>query len=178
MTMPCATSVPSPSAGVPMLTGSHDDSGKTNRSAKPAATAPSSWAMTYIAARAGPMRPVIQTANVTAGLKWPPETAPSAETSTASARPWASATPTSPPLVSPVCWPSTTAPIPTKKKRKVPIASATRADDSRGMTWRTSRFEISASTLHAGVQRAGWHNACGPGRRTRTSEMNRCNSMD
>jgi hypothetical protein len=44
---------------------------------------------------------VIRNPRVIAGLKWPPERWPSAETITAMARPWANATATKP---SPVIW--------------------------------------------------------------------------
>src|SRR3954451_11536880 len=73
---------PSPRAGVPMPDGPQTDSGKTARSARPATRAPTSCATTYVTAFADPMRPAIQTPNVTAGLKCAPDTTPRAETST------------------------------------------------------------------------------------------------
>src|SRR5215210_1679838 len=86
------------------------------------------------------MRPVSHTPNVTAGLKWPPLTAPSAETRTASARPWASATPSTPPVSAPWrCPPRMTAPMPTKKNRNVPSASAARTE--------VRRFGIGSSSV-------------------------------
>src|SRR5437870_8644388 len=59
---------------------------------------------------------------VVAGLKWPPESTPKAETATERPRPCASAMATrlSPPV-------AMIAPAPTKKNRKVPATSARRA---------------------------------------------------
>src|SRR3954468_10712850 len=73
------------------------------------------------------MLPVNQTPNVTAGLKCAPETAATALTSTARTTPWASATASRPPGSRPIDsanTPTDTEPMPTKKNRNVPIASA------------------------------------------------------
>jgi hypothetical protein len=69
-------------------------------------------------ARSGTIRPVIRKPNVTAGLKWPPEMCPRAETMMARMRPWAAATARRlPPLVM-------TEPAPTKVSAKAPTNSA------------------------------------------------------
>src|SRR4051812_17066786 len=75
------------------------------------------WARMYARARRPVIRVASQRPNVTAGLKWPPDTAPSAETITASASPWAKATNVRSPA-------EATAAMPMKKKRNVPKNSA------------------------------------------------------
>ena len=65
---------------MPMWLGDQAASGKARRRAPPARTAPMSWATTYITLRRASILPAIHSPNVTAGLKWPPETAPSDET--------------------------------------------------------------------------------------------------
>src|SRR5919108_3697218 len=68
-----------------------------------------------------------QAATLTAGLKWPPETWPTAVTMVPMASPWARATVTSPaPGVIPVIWfpAATMDPAPMKIRAKVPTNSA------------------------------------------------------
>ena len=66
------------------------------------------------------MRRVTRKAKVIAGLKWPPEMCPTAETMIAIARPCARATPTRRLL-----WMKTIEPMPTKISANVPTNSAT-----------------------------------------------------
>src|SRR6266550_554295 len=83
---------------------------------------PIACAIQYVGTRDHGCLPAIASPNVVAGLKWPPESPPKAETATESPRPCASAMATrlSPPV-------AMIAPAPTKKNRKVPATSARRA---------------------------------------------------
>jgi hypothetical protein len=66
---------------------------------------------------------VTHAATVTAGLKWPPETWPTADTMVAMARPWARATATrDPPSMLP--WVTMIEPAPMKIRVNVPTTSA------------------------------------------------------
>src|SRR6266571_8275233 len=85
-------------------------------------SAPTACANQYVGTRDQGCLPAIASPKVVAGLKWPPESTPKAETATESPRPCASAMATrlSPPV-------AMIAPAPTKKNRKVPATSARRA---------------------------------------------------
>src|SRR5438874_5372623 len=82
-------------------------------------SAPTACAIQYVGTRGQGCLPAIASPKVVAGLKWPPESPPKAETATESPSPCASAMATrlSPPV-------AMIAPAPTKKNRKVPATSA------------------------------------------------------
>ena len=88
------------------------------------AIAPASWATTYGAMSFAGMRPAVNRPIVTAGLKCPPETWPTAEAIVNTERPKANETPSSP---MPTCGnaaASTALPQPPKTSQSVPRNSA------------------------------------------------------
>src|SRR3972149_716721 len=124
MTMPAPTPTPRPRSGVPLATGPPPKSAAISR---PAAEAPTNCAIQYMPPVAGFIRPVMTKPKVTAGLKCPPEIAPSAATITAMVSPCAK------PMEARVARPPGAPTIPaaeiertpTKIRANVPIASAT-----------------------------------------------------
>src|SRR3989304_3192205 len=123
-TMPAPTPTPRPRSGVPPATGPPPKSAAISR---PAAEAPTNCAIQYMPPVAGFIRPVMTNPKVTAGLKCPPEIAPSAATITAMVSPCArpmearGARPPGAPTI-PAAEIERT---PTKIRANVPIASAT-----------------------------------------------------
>src|SRR5579883_2517855 len=124
-----STSTPAPgpiwpaSRGVPRCVATAASRGNPAESATAARTAPASWATTKARAGARDIRRPARNPKVTAGLKWPPDTAPRAETMTPMARPWARAIPRRP-TPPRVAWSTTIAPAPAKMRVKVPMTSA------------------------------------------------------
>ena len=122
---------PGPSAGTPRLTPmllrpSSPRAGKINvRTAAPAIP-PNNCATMYTAARTSLMLPVARMEIVTAGLKWPPDTAPRAPIISAMASPWASPTATRLPPSPRFCV-AMTAPTPAVTSANGPRNSATAA---------------------------------------------------
>ncbi len=92
-------------------------------SRKPAAAPPANCATQYAIAFTALILPPTSNPNVTAGLRWPPEIPPVAETITAIVNPCASATPSKPmPIPGSLLW---IAPTPMKMSANVPMNSAT-----------------------------------------------------
>ena len=127
--MTIASGWPTPGArlGVPrwVLSAADGEKSKAYRSAKPATSPPASCAIQYVGTRSQGCFPATARPNVTAGLKCPPESAPNAETATASASPCASAMGTTSAVG--VATDVTIAPAPMKKNMNVPAASASSA---------------------------------------------------